>query len=676
MFCVPSGMSMQTFCLLRVWVFLFGLLVFPSAIRAEEAADSLLAEVAARYRGLEQVQIKMNTRSIRWAGTNNAAVGPDVVHSDFYRLVTTYRAPGDHMRLVYLHESERGTELSTRANVVMNRLGTESSSIWMLQSSTREKLEVKIPPALFPQEATQRIGTVYLADPVLAMLPRPDVPAKELAIRNAKMGAEETVNGKRLLRVNGYRGPYLTSLWIDADQKLIVRMRSRPYDPKFERRFFIKEATESVYSCDFEKGRANEDFDGLAGWGFIQAGISAEADFGPLKGLRDWLESSMPDKNAQENPGSPSAEGRPAAPTGVVDGSTPPASVAASTVSPFDPASIPEQQSLSAEQMGAIVLVEGESGVGTGFITTIKDVPFVVTNQHVIGGNQTLRVTTLSGVQIKTGPIFGAVGRDIAILRITDGVPPQLLKLAVDPLKTAKIGDRVVVVGNRRGGGVATQVSGGVQGIGPDKLEVNAPFQPGNSGSPIIHVSTGEVLGLATYSQTRKLDFLDGKAANKNAGKSDAPEIEQRWFGYRVDGVASWQAIDLVKWREQEAKLAKFRENSEAIYQAMLGRFDSVKGNATRVRDVVAWFEDRYRRNGSTGSIQTAQDVVEFFRRLRGLAEDGKKELRDGDFYDYFRCSLYWETSITAQLETREEIRKYLDEAAENRSQFLSRMKN
>ncbi len=91
---------------------------------------------------------------------------------------------------------------------------------------------------------------------------------------------------------------------------------------------------------------------------------------------------------------------------------------------------------------------------------------------------------------------------------------------------------------------------------------------------------------------------------------------------------------------------------------------------------MIDWFEGRYRRAGGVRGVQTSQDVIEFFLRLKGLCEEGKKELRDGDYYDYFRSGLYWETSIPAQLETREEITKYLSRAAANSSAFLSRMKN
>jgi serine protease Do len=283
-------------------------------------------------------------------------------------------------------------------------------------------------------------------------------------------------------------------------------------------------------------------------------------------------------------------------------------------------------------------------------------------------------VTTLTGAKIEVGAIHGAIGRDLAILRIEGTPPSAFLTLSADPLQTAKIGDKVAVVGNRRGGGVATQVSGVVQGVGPDKVEVDAQFQPGNSGSPIMHVASGEVIGLAAYSQTRKLDVLDGVAAKSTtSGEDDEPKIEQRWFGYRIDGVSGWQAIDLARWRQQARRIETFRKDSEALYYALLGRFSRARQSPS-VQSVVDRFQQRFERAGS-GQVQAAQDVVEYFRNLRALTENGKKDLRDGDYYDYFRSSLYWETSITEQLRARDQIAEYLEQATDNSSAFLLRLR-
>lgn len=340
--------------------------------------------------------------------------------------------------------------------------------------------------------------------------------------------------------------------------------------------------------------------------------------------------------------------------------------------------SLAQGQLLTAAQMEAIVMIEGESGVGTGFVTTIRDVDFVVTNLHVIGGNETLKITTIRGDTLKVGGIFGAVGRDIAILRIEEGPKIRGLTLAVDPLQVAKLGDRVAVVGNRRGGGVATQVSGMVRGIGPDRVEVDARFEPGNSGSPIVHIESGAVLGVASYSHTRQLDDLDESAEKQrtgsNRGGNETPKVEQRWFGYRADEVPRWEGIDLAKWRAQAKRVSDFESDSQAIYMAMHGQFRAASANP-RVRILVDRFEERYLRAGGKGSPQAAVEVTEFLRALRALADTGVRDLKTGEYYDFFRTSLYWQTSIPQQLSARADLADRLDRAAINSYSFMQKLR-
>lgn len=478
---------------------------------------------------------------------------------------------------------------------------------------------------------------------------------------------DERVSGLVCQRVDAVWGVSLYSVWIEKDTKQLVRVR--------ESRGLMgsPDVTETVLWVDPGKGRETSDFSLELDEELLRSDLTEVRGFGSAEELDGWLAEMTKEAWAARDfvdmpPGRtlPETPSSPAAPT--------PAPVPAPTPEPPAPAAPKGSQLLSSEQMAAIVIIEGEAGVGTGFVTKIRDLSFVVTNLHVIGGSRKLIVTTLTGGKISVGAIHGAIGRDLAILRIEGAEPLAFLKLVEDPLKTVKIGDRIVVVGNRRGGGVATQISGAVQGLGPDRIEVDAAFKPGNSGSPILHIDSGEVIGLAAYSQTRSLDILDGMQAASSSRKSDEPKVEQRWFGYRLDGVSGWQAIDLERWQQQVQRIDAFREESEALYYALLGQFERAKGSPS-VERVVERFRQRFQRAGGS-DVQMMQDVTEYFRSLRALTENGRKGLREGDFYDYFRSSLYWETSIPEQLRTRDQIARYLDQATENSTSFLRRVRN
>ena len=336
------------------------------------------------------------------------------------------------------------------------------------------------------------------------------------------------------------------------------------------------------------------------------------------------------------------------------------------------PAGAIEGQALSYEQMSGIVLIDGDGGTATGFMTKIKDVDFVVTNLHVLVGNKKLTLKTLRGEEIPMLGIFGAVGGDIAIIRIANGRGD--LKLAKDVFASSKIGDKVVVVGNRRGGGVATQTSGSIKGIGPSLVEVDANFQPGNSGSPIVNLGTNEVVGVATYSETRRVE-VDGNTgrASSTAGPASAAQVEKRWFGFRLDSVSKWEAIDLARWNAQGERIDKFRETSEALHYVIKFDFKNARMHP-RLTTILDTFESKYRSAGGN-SVNAASEVKDLFRVIRSISDDGMRDLSSGDYYDYYRTCQYWENSISAQLEYRKAIVEVLKKYEANSSLYLSRMR-
>ncbi|AHF89086.1 trypsin [Opitutaceae bacterium TAV5] len=330
----------------------------------------------------------------------------------------------------------------------------------------------------------------------------------------------------------------------------------------------------------------------------------------------------------------------------------------------------PASQLLSPEQMAGIVLIQSNDGAATGFMTKLRGVDFIVTNLHVLSGSEGLTFRNLRGETIAVGPAFGAVGSDIALLRIEKA--EGSLSASPDVMKTAKIGDKVVVVGNRLGSGVATQVSGLIQGVGPTLVEVNATFQPGNSGSPIFNLTTGEVIGVASYAETRKINIeaTYGTAARKSA--SSDTEIEKRWFGYRIDSVKKWESLDLDEFNRQAARIAEFREFSESLLELVQFRFGSARLHP-RLSALFYNYEDQCRRMaGNRRGLMS--ETQSFLRTVRSLAEASSRELKPETFYDYYRTCQYWENSITAQKEFRSRLVEALKQYEANASVIVSRL--
>ncbi len=311
-------------------------------------------------------------------------------------------------------------------------------------------------------------------------------------------------------------------------------------------------------------------------------------------------------------------------------------------------------------------MIEGNKGLATGFIAKVHDIPVIVTNLHVLGDNDKLSIKTLQGDPIAVQGVIGAVGSDIALLRIAkpEGTGAAPLATATNVLSSSKIGDKIVVVGNRLGGGVATQVSGRIIGLGPNRLEVDAAFQPGNSGSPIFNVSNGEVIGVATYAETVTVQLENTKSnpAGRSSPADNGLKRETRWFGYRLDAVSKWESIDWNQWQAQTKQINAFRADSMALRDFLVDNTRSARTNA-RMNKILNDFETRLKLPRNAAPAARMDEVKTLVSALKGFANTGVSDLSSSQFYDYFRSSLYWETSVPEQLKFRNLIIDALKES-------------
>jgi len=481
-----------------------------------------------------------------------------------------------------------------------------------------------------------------------------------LGLVNPQIKDEASNAGSYCIVAQTTNGQSVT-LWVEKTTSLIQRVVtqgarytggfSRPMPPGFmpqgpmQGSSSMVSLSETLYDQKINPPLAGGDFlaipQGLDRMGGDQMG------FGPVSDLVKLVPAPAPSLG---NPGQPATAPTPAP--------------------PVTPLVVSEQQALSAEQMEGIVLIDGDEGTATGFMTQIKGVDFVVTNQHVLGENKTITLKNLHGDVVPVLAIFGAVGSDIAILRIAKG--QGTLKLADDVLKSVKIGDKIVVVGNRLGGGVATQTSGQVLGVGPTRIEVNANFEPGNSGSPIFATSINEVVGVATYAETRRVAVEDGASTYGSA--STATKVDKRWFGYRLDGITKWEQINMERWHAQGERIEKFRDMSEGLVAIIRLDFKTAAANE-RLGPLIADFESKVAKMGSN-RVGVADEVKSLIYNVRNLAESGIRDFESAEYYDYYRTCLYWEESVPMQVEYRKAIVAVLKKYEANSGSYLSKMRN
>jgi serine protease Do len=152
-------------------------------------------------------------------------------------------------------------------------------------------------------------------------------------------------------------------------------------------------------------------------------------------------------------------------------------------------------------------------GQGSGVIVSSEG--HIVTNHHVIAGQQKIQVTLHGG---KTYPAT-LVGEDdlldIAVIKIQGEGSFTPLKLGDS--SEVKVGQMVFAIGNPFGlGETVTQgiISAKERSISdnqPDLFQTDAAINPGNSGGPLVNLR-GEIIGInvAIYSQDRENPGFQG----------------------------------------------------------------------------------------------------------------------------------------------------------------------
>jgi len=174
-------------------------------------------------------------------------------------------------------------------------------------------------------------------------------------------------------------------------------------------------------------------------------------------------------------------------------------------------------------------------GAGTGFI--IDKAGFILTNNHVIEGAETIRVSFEDELRAQT---YAAkvVGRDT----LTDSALIQLTEMPDRPLTEMRFGDSdqmqpgdwVMAIGNpfRLGHSVSVGVISalgrpfGIVGREQPMLQTDAAINPGNSGGPLLNVR-GEVVGMNTaiYTDQRSANIGIGFATPINAIRDLLPQL-------------------------------------------------------------------------------------------------------------------------------------------------------
>ncbi|KIG17221.1 HtrA protease/chaperone protein [Enhygromyxa salina] len=145
----------------------------------------------------------------------------------------------------------------------------------------------------------------------------------------------------------------------------------------------------------------------------------------------------------------------------------------------------------------------GSSGIGSGFI--ISDDGLVVTNHHVVAGNDKFEVHMQDGRRFEATVVGSDPQTDVAVIRLTNA--KQLPAVSFGSSEGLLVGDWVIALGSPMGleqtvtRGIVSAKGRGSLGLYEDGyadfLQTDAAINPGNSGGPLFNLA-GEVVGINT----------------------------------------------------------------------------------------------------------------------------------------------------------------------------------
>ena len=223
-------------------------------------------------------------------------------------------------------------------------------------------------------------------------------------------------------------------------------------------------------------------------------------------------------------------------------------------------------------------------GQGTGVL--ISPEGYIVTNHHVVGDADDIKVRMSDNKEYEAELIGSDPDTEIAVIKIEGSDFPSLPLGDSDKLR---VGEWVIAIGNPFGlshsvtSGIVSAQGRGIAGIADisNFIQTDAAINPGNSGGPLLNLR-GEVVGVNTAIYSRSGGYMGiGFAIPINMVKNirdqliETGEVTHGFLGVLIQDVTQ----DLAKWFETEdvrgALIADVGEDSPAE-EAGLKRDDIV----------------------------------------------------------------------------------------------------
>ncbi|MDR1535531.1 MAG: Do family serine endopeptidase [Planctomycetota bacterium] len=230
-----------------------------------------------------------------------------------------------------------------------------------------------------------------------------------------------------------------------------------------------------------------------------------------------------------------------------------------------------------------------QQGQGSGVI--IDNRGYILTNNHVVGDAESIRVLLLDGRELTAELIGADPASDVAVIRVK---ADNLTVARVGDSDLIEVGEWVMAVGNPFG--LDFTVTSGIisargrSGMGmmevEDFIQTDASINPGNSGGPLVNLG-GEVIGINTFifSQPNSGGSVGvGFAIPSNIAKS----IMQSLIAHR-QVTASYLGVEVEPITQDRVQAYGLRSPRGALVRSVTKGSPAEKAGFRRGDVVVRW---------------------------------------------------------------------------------------
>ena len=299
----------------------------------------------------------------------------------------------------------------------------------------------------------------------------------------------------------------------------------------------------------------------------------------------------------------------------------------------------------------ALVVAEGDKKSGSGLIINSKDSPRLVIPLTVLSGNSTLVIHYADGTTFTPQTIL--LSKDSELL---GSIPltgkPHGVDLLPDIDQNVASGDQVVVLPSLTGTRVGGLIRGRIDSVAPQSISLKSSIDGANLGSPVIHLKSGKILGIAGYSH---------EIASEDTGEDSSRLLgTDNRLVYRLDGLNNWQPVGWTDFAREGLALAPIQQRTNRMMALLEDirntgdvTFEKYEAEDDPLKDLVAELNDHLKQAHMGG---------DYYRQTKQLFLSYLEDFCEHDLNDLGSPPLtsFHKSILTAQTEVRAAIVKQL----------------